>query len=111
METEGQLGTDLKWINVHACANYVRVRARIIMKINMAVDRHTDSLSFKFYEDPFFGSREIEEINMSMHYSHFLKHVVMSSSHWQKNQNGCHFLVFKATDLKIGMQTPNVPKI
>ena len=65
----------------HLRASYVRVRARIIMKINMAVDRHTDSLSFKFYEDPFFGSREIEEINMSMHYSHFLKHVVMSSSH------------------------------
>ena len=35
----------------------------------------------------------------------------MSSLHCQKNQNGCHFLVFEAMDLKIGMQTPNVPKI
>ena len=50
---------------------YVRVRARIIMKINMVVNMHTDSLSFKFYEDPFFGCREIAEINMSMDYSHF----------------------------------------
>ena len=40
---------------------------------------HTDSLSFKFYEDPFFGCREIAEINMSMHYSNFLKHVVMQT--------------------------------
>ena len=52
-------------------ASYVRVRARIIMKINMVVNMHTDSLSFKFYEDPFFGCREIAEINMSMDYSHF----------------------------------------
>ena len=50
---------------------YVRVRARIIMKIYMLVVMYTDSLSFKFYEDPFFGYREIAEINMSMDYSHF----------------------------------------
>ena len=65
----------------HLRASYLRVRARIIMKINMVVNMDTDSLSFKFYEDPFFGCREIAEINMSMHYSHFLKHLVMSSSH------------------------------
>ena len=55
----------------HLRASYVRVRERIIMKINMVVNMHTDSLSFKFYEDPFFGCREIAEINMSMDYSHF----------------------------------------
>ena len=55
----------------HLRASYVRVCARIIMKINMVVDIHTDSLSFKFYEDPFFGCREIAEINMSMYYSYF----------------------------------------
>ena len=49
----------LKWITVHVSAPYVRVRARIIMKINMLVDWYTDSLSFKFYEDPFTGCREI----------------------------------------------------
>ena len=96
---------------MHAFGNHVRVRARIIMKISVLINRYTDSLSLKFYEDPFIGCGEIAEINMSMHYSHFLKHVVMSSSHWQKNQNGCHFMVFKAMDLKIGMQTPNVPKM
>ena len=40
--------------------------------INIVVDMHTDSLSFKFYEDPFFGCREIAEINMYMHYSNFI---------------------------------------
>ena len=55
----------------HLRASYVRVRARIIMKMDMVVNIHTDSLCFKFYEDPFFGCREIAEINMSMDYSHF----------------------------------------
>ena len=68
-------------VRMRVLGDYVCVRARIILKIKMLVDMYTDSLSFKFYEDPFFGCREIAEINMSMHYSHFLKHVVMSSSH------------------------------
>ena len=53
----------------------VHMHKPIIMQMNMVVDMYTDSLSFKFYEDPFIGCREIAEINMSMHYSHFLKHV------------------------------------
>ena len=52
-------------------ASYVRVRARIIMKINMVVDMYTDSLSFKFYEDPFTGCREIKKTIASMHIYHF----------------------------------------
>ena len=35
------------------------------------VDMYTDSLSFKFYEDPFIGCREIDKTMPSMHYSHF----------------------------------------
>ena len=49
----------------------VRVRARIILKIDMLVDTYTDNLSFKFHEDPFIGSREIAETKSSMHISHF----------------------------------------
>ena len=40
---------------------YVPVRARIIMKIYMLVVTHTDSLGFKFYEDPFISWGEIEK--------------------------------------------------
>ena len=58
-------------IRMHVCGYQVHVHARIIMKINMVVNMHTDILSFKFYEDPFFGCREIAEINMSIDYSHF----------------------------------------
>ena len=65
---EAQTSTVLHFIKN---ARFWRLRGRIIMKINMVVDIHTDSLSFKFYEDPFFGCREIAEINMSMDYSHF----------------------------------------
>ena len=57
-------------IEINKCARlclYVRVLAWIIM----LVDTYIDSLSFKFCEDPFFGCREIAEIIMSMHYSHF----------------------------------------
>ena len=50
---------------------YVRVRARIILKIDMLVDMYTDNLSFKFHEDPFIGSREIAETKPSMYISHF----------------------------------------
>ena len=39
--------------------------ARNIMKINTLVDMYTDSLSFKFYEDPFTGCGEIAETNLS----------------------------------------------
>ena len=35
-------------------------------------DRYTESLSLKFYEDPFIGCGEIAETKLSMHYSHFL---------------------------------------
>ena len=38
---------------------------------NMLIDRYTDSLSSKFYEDPFIGCREIAETKMSMHFYHF----------------------------------------
>ena len=56
----------------HLRASYVRVRARIFMKISVLIDRYTDSLSLKFYEDPFIGCGEIAETKLSMHYSHFL---------------------------------------
>ena len=56
---------------MHVFGAYVRMRARITMKINMLVDMYTDSLSFKFYEEPFIGCGEIAETKMSMHYSHF----------------------------------------
>ena len=48
----------------------MRVLARIIMKINMLVDMHTESLSFKFYEDPFIGCGEIAETKLAMHIYH-----------------------------------------
>ena len=57
---------------MHAFGNHVRVRARIIMKISVLINRCTDSLSLKFYEDPFIGCGEIAETKLSMHYSHFL---------------------------------------
>ena len=50
---------------------YVRVRARIILKIDMLVDAYTNNLSFKFHEDLIIGSREIVETKLSMHISHF----------------------------------------
>ena len=56
---------------MHDFVSYVRVRARIIMKINMMVDMYTDSLSSKFYEDPFIGCGEIAETKMSMHFYNF----------------------------------------
>ena len=56
---------------MHVCASYVRVRAQIIMKINVMVNMYTDSLSLKFYEDPFIGSGEIDETKLSMHLYHF----------------------------------------
>ena len=56
---------------MHVVGTYVRVRARIIMKINMLVDIYTDSLSFKFYGDPFTGCGEIAETNSSNHIYHF----------------------------------------
>ena len=40
-------------VRMRLLGNYVRVRARIIVKIKMLVDMYTDNLSFKFYEDPF----------------------------------------------------------
>ena len=40
---------------------YVRVRARINMKMNLLVDMYTDS--FKFYEDLFIGCRELLKQN------------------------------------------------
>ena len=38
---------------------------------NMQVDMYTDSLSFKFYGDPFTGCGEIAETNSSNHIYHF----------------------------------------
>ena len=60
-----------KLITVHVFSSYVRVRARIIMKVNTLVDMYNDSLSFKFYEDLFIGCGETAEINFSIHYSNF----------------------------------------
>ena len=51
--------------------SYVRVRARIIMKINTLVDRYTESLSLKFYEDPFIGCGEIAKTKPSIHTYYF----------------------------------------
>ena len=45
-------------LRMHIVGAYVRVHARIIMKMNMLVDIYTDSLSFKFYGDPFSGYGE-----------------------------------------------------
>ena len=56
----------MKWITVPVIACYVRVHARIIMKINMLIDRYIDSLSSKCYEDPFIGCWEIAETIPSM---------------------------------------------
>ena len=60
-----------KSITVHVFASYVHVRAQIMMKINILVDRYTDSLSFKFYEDPSIGCGEIAKTKLSMHTYHF----------------------------------------
>ena len=57
---------------MHAFGNHVRVRARIIMKMSVLIDRYTDSLSLKFYEDPFIGCEEIAKTKSSMHTYHFL---------------------------------------
>ena len=54
-----------------AFGNHVRVRARIIMKINVLIYRYTDSLSLEFDEDPFIGCGEIAKTMPSMHSSHF----------------------------------------
>ena len=56
---------------MHVLGAYVRVHARIIVKIKMLVDMYTDSLSLKFYEDPFIGYWEIAETKPSMHIYHF----------------------------------------
>ena len=60
-----------KSITVHVFASYVHVRARIMIKINILVDRYTDSLSFKFYEDPSIGCGEIAKTKLSMHTYNF----------------------------------------
>ena len=59
-------------IKMHVVGSSVRVHARIIMEINLLLHIYTDSLSFKFYEDPFIGCGEITETKMSMHYYPFL---------------------------------------
>ena len=51
---------------MHIFGSCMRVRARIIMNVNMMVDTYIDSLSFKFYDDPFIGCREIAETRSSM---------------------------------------------
>ena len=58
----------MKLITVHVFASYVRVSARIIMKFNTLVDMYTDSLSFKFYENPLIGRWEIAEKNKYVRY-------------------------------------------
>ena len=56
-----------KSITVHVFASYVHMRARIMMKINILVDRYTDSLSLKFYEDPSIGCGEIAKTKALIH--------------------------------------------
>ena len=56
---------------MHDVGSYVHVCARIPMKINMLIASYTDSLSFKFYEDPFIGCGEIAETKLSMHFYNF----------------------------------------
>ena len=58
-------------IRMHDFGTYMRLCAWIIMKINMLIDKYTDSLSFKFYEDPFTGCGAIAETKLSMHIYHF----------------------------------------
>ena len=58
-------------VRMHVLGAYVRVHARIIVKIKMLVDMYTDSLSLKFYEDPFTGCGGIAETKPSMHIYHF----------------------------------------
>ena len=50
------------------------------MKINMLFDIYTDSLSFKFYEDPFIEWGEIGKIKPSMHYYPFLMYFYILSN-------------------------------
>ena len=56
---------------MHILGTFVRMRLRIIIKINMLVDSYADSLSFKCYEDPFIGCWEIDKTKLSMHTYHF----------------------------------------
>ena len=58
-------------VRMRVLGDYMRVRARIIVKNKMLVDMFTDSLSFKFYEDSFIGCGEIAKTKLSLHYSHF----------------------------------------
>ena len=58
-------------LRLHVVGSYVRVRARIIMKINILVDRYTESLSLKFHECPFIGCWEIAKTKLSMYTHHF----------------------------------------
>ena len=58
-------------VRMHVLGAYVRVHARIIVKIKMLVDMYSDSLSLKFYEDPFTGCGGIAETKLSMHIYHF----------------------------------------
>ena len=61
------------WIllRLRVFASYVRVRARIIMKIKIVVDKYTESLSLKFYDDLLIGCGEIAKTKPSMHTYHF----------------------------------------
>ena len=63
--------TYLPVIDLNKDARFCLLRARIMMKINILVDRYTDSLSFKFYEDPSIGCGEIAKTKLSMHTYHF----------------------------------------
>ena len=58
-------------IMMHVFCSCMHMRVRIIMNVNMMVDTYIDSLSFKFYEDPFIGCGEIDETTPSMHIHHF----------------------------------------
>ena len=58
-------------IRMRVFISYVRVRARIIMKINILVERFTVSLSFKFYENRSIGCGEIAKTKLSMYTYNF----------------------------------------
>ena len=63
---------------MHARARKRQKRAQLFISVRMRVlgdyvlvDMYTDSLSFKFYENPFIGCREIAETKLAMHIYHF----------------------------------------
>ena len=53
--------------SAHVTCSYVRVRARIMLKIGMTSTTYVRKLSFKFEKNLFSGSREIDVLLHSTH--------------------------------------------